>query len=357
MTKYLLLIAGVGLIAGLGVVIDAQSRMPVHRPPRAEAASSIYATGRIEGATPEIELRPQLAGRVVRVPVAEGQRVARGEALVELDDAEYRQQVELAAADVELAEAELERLLNGAHPQERSEAAALYRAKLAEYERADETCRRLQELYDQRVISQEEARNQQARTDALKAEVEAAKAHLDRIEAGARPEDVRMARARVQAAKAGLELARVHMERMRLTAPASGQILQVHVEAGELAGPTSSEPALVMADTSRLRVRAFVEELDAPRVEVGMAATVTADGLRGRRFAGRVVRLSPLMGAKEIWSDRPGERYDTKTREVWIELEQAASLVLGLRVDVTIDPHTGPGKDDAGDRQPAARLP
>ena len=88
--------------------------------------------------------------------------------------------------------------------------------------------------------------------------------------------------------------------------------------------------------------RAFVEELDAPRVELGMPARITADGLAGE-LRGRVIRLSPRMSRKRLWSDDPAERYDTKTREVWIELDEAEEgLVVGLRVDATLEPASDP---------------
>ena len=105
-----------------------------------------------------------------------------------------------------------------------------------------------------------------------------------------------------------------------------------------MAGPESPQPSIIIADTSRFFVRAFVEELDAPRVQLGMMATVAADGLPGKEFHGRVTRLSPRMDHKQLWSNHPTERFDAKMREVWIELDDAESLVIGLRVDVTIDP-------------------
>ena len=114
-------------------------------------------------------------------------------------------------------------------------------------------------------------------------------------------------------------------------------MLKIHAEVGELAGPDSPQPAIVMADTGQLRVHGFVEEMDAPRVKVGMTATVVADGLPGRSFTGRVARISPRMSHKELWTNDPTERYDTKTREVWIELDDAEGLLVGLRVDVTLE--------------------
>ncbi|MCL4190544.1 MAG: hypothetical protein KJZ87_02270, partial [Thermoguttaceae bacterium] len=96
--------------------------------------------------------------------------------------------------------------------------------------------------------------------------------------------------------------------------------------------------AVILTDSSRYRVRAFVEELEAPRVRAGMQATAVADGLAGQTFRGRVSQLSPRMSRKSMWTDDPGERYDTKAREIWIDLEPAGDLVVGLRVDVMIDP-------------------
>jgi ABC exporter DevB family membrane fusion protein len=340
MTKFAMLTAGVVLVAGLGFVLDAQSRVRVVRSEPSGESETIFAVGRVEGATPEIELRPRLAGRIVELLVQEGQFVEKGAVLLRLDDQQYRHEVALAAAELDLAEARLERLLNGARAQQRTEAAALCRAKQADLERAELSWNRVNQLRRARAISQQEADNQRTLVAALTGEVEAARARLELLEAPARPDEVQMEKARVQVAKARLELAKVQLERTKLRAPSRGQVLKTHVETGELTGPTSTEPALVLADTSRFHVRAFVEEMDAPRVQLGMATKIVADGLPDQQFQGRVSRLSPRMDRKELWSDQPAERYDTKTREVWIELDQGEALVVGLRVDVMIDPES-----------------
>lgn len=337
MLKYLVMLLSVVLIAALAVTIDARSRPPVHREAPPETRDVVYAPGRIEGATPEIELRPQIAGRVAEVFVEEGQEVPSGEALLRLEDHQYRHEVALAAAEVETARGELTRLLNGAHPKQRLEAAALYQAKLAEFERAQLSWRRISELHQSRAVAQQEADNQRTLVDALRAEVEAFKARLELLESPPRDDELAIAQAKLRAAEARLELAKVQLERTVLRAPMRGQILRRDADCGELTGPTAPEPAVIMADTSRLLVRTFVEELDAPRVKTGLKATVTADGLPGKQFSGRVVRLSPRMSRKQLFTDDPAERYDTKTREVWVELDdQKEPLVIGLRVDVTI---------------------
>ncbi len=344
MFRFLLVAVAASAIVVLGFVIDAQSRAPAVHDTPAALPFAIYAPGRVEGATPEVELRPQLTGRVVQVAVREGDTVEQGQLLLQLDDAQYRHAAALAAADIELAEAQLERLLNGAHHEERSEAAALYRAKAAELERAQLAWKRISELRQAHAVSQQQADNQRTLVAAVQAELAAAKARVDRIEAEARPDEIRIAKARIQAARSRFDLTRVDFERCQVRAPCKGQILRVDIEPGELTGPTAALPAIVMADTSQLRVRAFVEEMDAPRVEVGMTASLAADGLPNQQLTGRVARLSPRMTRKSLWSDRPDERYDTKTREVWIDLEQNDRLVIGLPVDVTIDTRPAPAR-------------
>jgi len=91
---------------------------------------AVRATGRIE-AVQFIELRPDAQGRITRIMFREGQPVAAGTPLLQIDDALLRAQAERAAADQELAEQQLERVRklradNAASPAdlERAEAAA-----------------------------------------------------------------------------------------------------------------------------------------------------------------------------------------------------------------------------------------
>ena len=334
-------------IVGLSVAVDLQSRSPAERPRPETGPRLICASGRMEGATAEIKLRPQLAGRIAKILVKEGQLVRAGAVLLELDDAEYVQETAVAEAEFRLAEARLERLVHGAHAKQRAEAAALYRAKLAELERAKLSWRRIEGLLSTGAVTQQEGDNQRTNVAGLTAEVEAAEAHLQWLESPARADEVQIETARVAEARARWKLAQVQLDRTRLRSPLGGQVLKVGAEVGELSGPAAFDPAIILADTSRCRVRAFVEEMDACDVRVGMSAKITVDspgapgapacGSSGsQEFRGRVARISPRMDDKNLWTDHPGERLDTKTREVWIDVDDQKPVV-GLRVDVVIE--------------------
>lgn len=329
--------AGVAVLSlvALALALDERGE-PRARPADARRWARVFAPGRVEGATREIELRPQLAGPIAAVAVAQGQTVRRGDLLLQLDDAPQRHAVLLAEAELAHAQAELNRLLAGARDEEKQEAAATHQSKLAALHGAQQRLRRLQTLTDQRTVSQQETDDQAALVESLVAEAAAAEARLRLLEAPAREDEVHISEAEVSAAEARLKQSRHELEQTRLTAPCHGQVLDVRAEPGEWAGPQSVEPSVLLADTTRLFVRAFVEEYDAPRIAVGMTAEAAADGLPDQKLTGKVVRLSPRMTRKLARSDLPGERLDTEVREVWIELEGAPSLVVGLRVDVTI---------------------
>jgi multidrug resistance efflux pump len=336
MMRIILPVLAIALVVTLGIYIDAQSGTMARHPEEVPAPASIFAPGRVEGATREVQLRPQVRGRIIQLLVEEGQIADAGQPLLRLDDKEHQHQVALAESQIRLAENERDRLRNGARKEERQEAASLHRAKLAELEQARLTWERVEKLGN--AVTQQEVDDKRSRVKALTAEVWAAKARVDLLNAPARPDELGIAEAEISAAKARLQLAKVQLERTELAAPFDGQILKIFAELGELAGPDSPEPAIIVSDTSEFRVRAFVEELDAPRVKLGVTAKILADGLPGRTYTGRVVQLSPRMSDKLLWSDDPEERYDTKTRELVIELEDDdAGLVVGLRVDVIID--------------------
>jgi multidrug resistance efflux pump len=328
---------GLMVIGSMGLATNTCSRAPAEHPAPQPSRPTIFAVGRVEGSTAEIELRPELAGRIQEVLVREGQLVEQGQMLMRLDDRQARQEVALAEAELALAESKLERLNNGAHQQQRVEAAALLEAKQAELERAKADWKRAQSLLRERVISQQDGDNQRARLLSSIKEAEAANARVELLNSPPRADEVRIDQANIRAAQARLELAKVHLEHTQLRSPRSGQVLRAEIHAGEITGPASAEPAVVLADTSHFQVRAFVEELDAPRVRQGMKAVATAEGVPGRQMHGRLGRLSPRMTRKELSSDRPNERFDTKMREVWIELEDPGPLVVGLRVDVLIE--------------------
>jgi multidrug resistance efflux pump len=294
----------------------------------------VAANGVVEGARPEVALRPEITGTIAAIYFRENQEVAKGNVLVELANETQKQQVALARAEVATAKAELERLQNGERPEKRTAVAALERAKRAFYLQAKADWERAQK--SQSAISSEKRDLDHYRMLRAQAELEQATAEHALVEAPARVDEVAAAEGRVAAAEARLRLAEAELAKTCLTAPTAGRILRVYAEPGELACPASAQPILLLADLSKCCVRAFVEELDASRVRVGQCAVVTVDGLPDWEFAGTVAVVMPRMGKRAVQTEAPEEYKDLYYREVLIDLAPSDVLTVNLRVKTRI---------------------
>jgi HlyD family secretion protein len=322
--------ANVGWRGESGPAPGAPPAAAAYRPDR------IAADGVVEGAHPEVALRPEVTGTIAAIPFRENQDVSRGTLLVELGNETQKQQLALAEADVQTAEAQLERLRNGERPERRRAVAATASARQAVYDQARSDWEHSQQLAGNHAASREQWDRDYYRMLRARSEAEEAEAERVLVEAPARADDVRTLEGRLAAAEARRRLAQAELAKTRLTAPTDGRILRVYAEPGELAGPTSAQPILVLADLSRRQVRAFVEELDAVRVLPGQRAVVTVDGLPGKEFAGTVAVVVPRMGKRAALSDAADEYKDLYFREVLIDLAGGEELVPNLRVKTCI---------------------
>ena len=120
-----------------------------------------------------------------------------------------------------------------------------------------------------------------------------AQENLAEILAGPDPDEVEVAQAKVISAQATLEDAQAALEAATLVAPFDGTIISTGAEVGDLVYPTTIVATL--ADLSNLEVRAFVDETDISKVEIGQEVEITFDAFPGQQFRGQVLEV-PLQG-------------------------------------------------------------
>jgi RND family efflux transporter MFP subunit len=101
------------------------------------------------------------------------------------------------------------------------------------------------------------------------------------------------AAAQVALAEAQLAEARLALARSEIRAPIGGLVLDHPVHAGGATGP-KGPPVARLYDPRRLQVRCDVPAREVERLAIGARAEITAEGLRGAVFAGRVARIVPL---------------------------------------------------------------
>jgi multidrug resistance efflux pump len=296
----------------------------------------VAANGVVEGARPEAALRPEIIGTIETIYYRENRQVQKGDLLVELVNECHRQKVALAEAELATALAELEYLHNGARAEKRTALRAIVEARRAVYQLTVKDWDRVQRMRDKQAMSQEQIDAAHYHMLRAKAELDNAEGEHASVEAPPRQDEVAAAEGRVRAAEARCRLARAELAKTRLRAPTDGRVLRVYAEPAEIAGPHSTQPVLLFADLSRQCVRAFVDELDAPRVQAGQSAVVTCDGLPSQVFKGTVRAVLPRMGKRSLKNDAPEEYKDVYFREVLIDLTDDAKLLVNLQVRVQI---------------------
>jgi ABC exporter DevB family membrane fusion protein len=289
--------------------------------------------GRVEPLSEEIKVGAQLAGKIKYVRVEEGDHVRKGQivAILEFDDA--MAQCASAEAELQQKQADLRKVLNGARDMERREAAAAVKEAEAVLANATAEVKRREGLFKDGVIARDATDLAVREYDVAKARLDAAKQHFAFIDEQAREEDRAKAEADVALSRAKVEAARAEWEKHFVRAPITGVILRKHVRAGETVSDMRDTPVITLADASVLRVRMDVDENDVGRIHVGQSAYVTAEAYPGRKFPGKVVRVGQLLGRKNVRTDEPTEKVDTKILETLIQLDPGAPLPLGLRVD------------------------
>jgi len=297
--------------------------------------------GVVEPAARETSVAGDVPGRIARIAALEGQHVAVGTLLVELEHAAEDAAVAAAHADVEVARAELLRAVRGTRREEVRAAIAEYDAARARAELSAGVLSRLQTVSANggATVDEVDRAAKQAAVDAAASEQSAAR--RDAAIEGTRREDVQAARARVAAAEARLRQSEASRNARFVHAPHDGEILQSKFRVGEYYQPGGAEPLLVLGDTQHLRVRTDVDERDIAQVRLGAPAILRVPAYPGRDLRGKVVEIGRRMGRKNIRTDDPVERRDTKILEVVIALDDGhAPLVVGQRgmAYVSVDP-------------------
>ena len=264
---------------------------------RGKVESSIANTraGTVE-ACQRTKLSTIMGGRIELLAVKEGDRVKKGQLLMKLWNDDQQAQSTLAMTQVTTA-------------QQRVNEACLQAAN-AEREAARQTA-----LREKGFIST--SREESARTEAQarRAGCEASKA------------DVAQFQARVAAT-------RVEQGRTSLYAPFDGTIAKIVGEIGEYSTPSppgvQTPPAIDLIDDSCLYVKAPMDEVDAPKIQIGQPVRISLDALPKQSFPGTVKRVAPYVSAVE-----------KQARTVDIEAnfdkpEDAGKLLVGYSADIEV---------------------
>jgi HlyD family secretion protein len=129
------------------------------------------------------------------------------------------------------------------------------------------------------------------------ARVDAAQANLDKLKAGATDNDISILEQQVTISNIAVERAQAQLADAQIVAPMDGTVLNIDLEVGEIVN--ASQPVATLADTTSLRIKADVDEIDVGRVQPGQVVTVTLDAYPGVRLPGKIESLAPGATLKQ----------------------------------------------------------
>jgi len=304
--------------------------------PTHEASNRLTLYGNVD--VREVQLAFQVSGRIERMLVPAGTRVAAGQPVAELDSARFEDAVALAKARAESAAQHLAALEAGSRPAEVRRARAQVAAASAAADSTAANYKRLKGLARQQFVSPQALEDARAAADRAKAQLDANKETLALTLAGPRREEIAAARADLRAAQAQLALNQRDLSDAELTAPSAGVIRDRILEPGDMASP--DRPAYTLALNDPLWVRAYVPETSLGRIHGGMMATVTTDSFPGKQYRGWIGYISPTAEFTPQTVETPEVRTDLVYEVRVYVCNPAGELRLGMPATVTVP--TGP---------------
>ena len=243
------------------------------------AAGELMVSGNIEAHQSLVSFK-DVTSRIVELPFDEGQWVEKGQLIARVDDSNYKQQVAVDEAAVQVQQQQLassrQNLLAAQNTVANDEADLA--EKNADYQR-------YQELWKANAGS---TQSRDLAETAMKQS--AASRKRDQAMVGVAEENIAAAAAAVKNAQETLRLAKITLGYTVLSAPFSGVIVVRQTELGEVMQPGT--PVVTLADLDHVWLRAYVSETDLGKIRWGQDATVTTDTYPGRKYPGRISFIS-----------------------------------------------------------------
>jgi HlyD family secretion protein len=262
-------------------------------PKRALFQSYVTASGELVAAR-YADIGSSVMGRITSLPVAEGDRVRRGQILARIDPVQARAELEAVGQLVLALESEEEAAAENVRAAGPRLAAA--EAALRENRR---TLERAQQLFARGALPQSDLDTARLSVESGEAQVAAAQAELDRAERSAAAAARRTAQARAQ-----MLGARDLYQKTEIQSPMNGVVSRLRVREGEMVVVgIQNQPGttlMTVSDLLDMNAEVRVAEAEILRIRLGQPAMVMLDAAPERRFAGKVAEIGtsalPIAG-------------------------------------------------------------
>jgi HlyD family secretion protein len=317
----LALLALIGLVAFFWARGAGPVTVPTTKVERTTLVSTLNTNGKVE----PIEwaaVRSETAGSIEKIYVERGQRVKKGQILVQLGTAAAQSELETARSRISQAKAELETLTSGGRAGEVAEIESGLARATSDLAAARREVASLERQVSQKAATQAELTA--ARETLARADLQIQALNRRRTALVTEP-DRRSANARLAEAEAGARAAARRIEIARISSPMDGILYNFSVRVGAYVNPGDLIAEVGVLD--RLRVIVYVDEPELGRVEAGMPVSITWDAAPGRHWKGAVDRV-PLQ-VSQLGTRQVGE--------VWCAIENEGDVLIpGTNINAEI---------------------
>jgi HlyD family secretion protein len=265
-------------------------------------AGRVRASGHVEAT--DIQVAPEVGGRLLELTVDEGARVQVGDLIARLDTTSVNLALRRARAERAQADAQLRLLLAGSRIEDIRQAEAQtasadseVAAARADLKSAEADLDRFESLLKSNSGSQKQRDDAATRKEVAEERLagaeqraRAASETLARLKAGARREEIEAGRARLAAADAQIATLEQGVTDASLKSPVAGIVTQKLADVGEVLAPRA--PIVIVTDLDRAWANVYIDEPVVPRIRLGQPATLFTDA-GGAGIPGTVTYISP----------------------------------------------------------------
>src|SRR5881409_4196794 len=252
--------AGAVLLLVIGLFVAGKREKPIpvttEKAARRTILQTVSATGKIQPET-EVKISPEVAGEIIELPVEDGMQVKKGDLLLKIKPDSYKALLEQQEAAI-------------------SAAKATNLQQKATMMKTEHDFKRAEDLFNKKLISEQEYNTAQAAYDVAKNTFESSLHEIER-------------------AQAGSSQARDQLSKTTIYSPIDGTVTVLNSKQGErlvATGQFAGTEVMRVADLSHMEARVDVNENDVVSVKVGDKAEVKIDAYGDRKFHGTVYQIA-----------------------------------------------------------------
>jgi len=335
------------LFGATGLQPGAGSAAPIAVPARAATPLSargtlpVYALGRLMPNGDTTRLAPPFGAadaRIAALNVVEGDRVAAGALIAELDNLPHLRDAERAAqANLAAAEAALLQARRSVGSAQTEAFANRERAASVANEAAREAARQ-RDLFDRGLVARAGLDQAAAAAEQAARELDRAEAQLARQGGGPDQPDLLLAERQRDVAAAELRRAEGDVAKGEVRAPMASTVLALHARIGEKPG---ADGIATLGDVSRMLAELEVYQDDIARVALGQRAGLESPAL-DTPLDGEVVWLGWEVERQSVLAQDPAANTDARIVRVRVALDAESSLCAARLTGLEVSARLGP---------------